>query len=70
MGKEIYGIATFISTHYTIQAESIFKKKCVSFKTVPTPREITVSCGLAIIFSLDDIDKVREIGRASCRERV
>lgn len=61
MQKEIFGVATFKSTHHTIQAESVFKENSISFKTIPTPREITVSCGLAIIFSLDDIEKVREM---------
>ncbi len=61
MQKEIFGVATFKSTHHTIQAENVFKDKSISFKTIPTPRQITVSCGLAIIFSLDDIEKVREM---------
>lgn len=61
MKKETYGVATFKSTHHTIQSEEQFKAKEISFKTIPTPREITVSCGLAIIFTLDDIDKVKEM---------
>lgn len=61
MKKETYGVATFKSTHHTIQSEEVFKSREISFKTIPTPREITVSCGLAIIFALDDIDKVKEM---------
>ncbi len=61
MRKEIYGVTTYKSTHHTIQAEGVFKSKGISFRTIPTPREITVSCGLSIIFSLDDIDKVKEM---------
>ena len=61
MRAETYGVTTFKSTHYTIQAETVFKEKNIVFKTIPTPREITVSCGLAIIFSLDDFDKVKKI---------
>lgn len=63
MSAETYGVTTFKSTHYTIQAESIFKENGIVFKTIPTPREITVSCGLAIIFSLDDFEKVKEIAQ-------
>jgi len=61
MKKETYGVATFKSTHHTIQSEEKFKDRGISFKTIPTPREITVSCGLALIFILDDMDKVKEM---------
>lgn len=61
MKKEIYGVATFKSTHHTIQAEGFFKSRDISFKTIPTPREITRSCGLAIVFTLDDLEGVREM---------
>ncbi|MBU5256426.1 DUF3343 domain-containing protein [Tissierella praeacuta] len=61
MNKEVYGVATYKSTHHTIQAERVFKEKGINFRTIPTPREITVSCGLAIIFPLDDLPKVEEI---------
>ncbi|MBU5312060.1 DUF3343 domain-containing protein [Tissierella carlieri] len=61
MRKETYGVTTYKSTHHTIQAEGVFKEKGISFRTIPTPREITVSCGLAIIFALDDLPKVKEM---------
>ncbi len=61
MKKEIYGVVTFKSTHHTIQAEGLFKKRNISFKTIPTPREITRSCGLAITFDLEDINGVKEM---------
>lgn len=61
MREENYAVATFKSTHYTIQAEEVFKENNISFKTIPTPREITVSCGLSILFTLDDAPKAREL---------
>lgn len=61
MKKEEYGIVTFNSTHHAISGEKIFKDKEIPFKTIPTPREITLSCGLSILFSLEDIDKVKEL---------
>ena len=33
----------------------------MKYRTIPTPREITHSCGLAIKFDLKDIDLVRNI---------
>lgn len=61
MKEEIYGVITFKSTHHTIQAEGFLKDKGLVFKTIPTPREITKSCGLAILFALSDLNIVEEV---------
>lgn len=60
MRKEDYGVVTFKSTSHAIKGESVFKDEGIKFKTIPTPREITSSCGLSIRFSLDDINIVEE----------
>lgn len=59
MNIENYGVATFKSTHHAIQAEGVFKENDIFSKTIPTPREITFSCGLALLFALDDVEKVK-----------
>ena len=41
--------------------ESFLKDKGLVFKTIPTPREITKSCGLAILFNLDDLHLVEDV---------
>ncbi len=61
MRKEMYGLITFKSTHHTIQAEGFLKDRGLQFKTIPTPREITRSCGLAILFTLDDLNIVEDV---------
>lgn len=61
MNNEEYGILTFNSTHHAISGESIFKEYEMAFKTVPTPREITKSCGLSILFVPDDLEKIRDL---------
>lgn len=61
MDKEGFGIITFESTHHAINGEKIFKDKELEFKTIPTPREITLSCGLSIKFLIDDWKKVEEL---------
>lgn len=61
MREEHYLVVTFKSTHYTIQAEDVFKENGIGFKTIPTPREITVSCGLSILSALDDEAKISEL---------
>lgn len=59
MKREEYGLSTFKSTHYAIQAEKVLKENDVFFKTIPTPREVSHSCGLALLFTLESIDKVK-----------
>ncbi|NLJ78518.1 MAG: DUF3343 domain-containing protein [Tissierellia bacterium] len=56
-----FGVITFKSTHHAMRGESIFKKDNLDFKMIPTPREITYSCGLSIRFALEDISKVSDI---------
>jgi len=56
--KEEYGIITFESTHHAIKAENDLKKENIQTKTIPTPRDITLSCGIAIRVSYDDIEKI------------
>ena len=61
MKKEEYGLLTFKSTHLALQGEQIFKNNNLVFKTIPTPREVSYSCGLALLFIKDDIDKVEDM---------
>lgn len=43
-----YGIITFASTSYALKAEKVMKGVEKSFMIIPTPREISASCGLAM----------------------
>ncbi len=61
MKSEVYGVITFKSTHHTIQAEDLLKDGGLEFKTIPTPREITKSCGLSILFQLDHLYMVEDV---------
>ncbi|MBC8590398.1 DUF3343 domain-containing protein [Wansuia hejianensis] len=61
MKREIYGLITFKSTHFALQGEVVFKDNNIVFKTIPTPREVSHSCGLALLFMVDDIDIVKNI---------
>lgn len=56
MEKEFYVIA-FESTHHAIMVEKKLKKN-YKIDTIPTPREITASCGLSIKFSSDKLDNI------------
>lgn len=55
---EKYFLATFQTTHNALHAEKILDDTGIPFIVVPTPREVSSGCGLAIRFfgqHLDDI---------------
>jgi hypothetical protein len=56
-----FGVITFKSTHHAIKSESVFKNQDIEFRTIPTPREVTHSCGLAIKFDLKDVELAKKI---------
>jgi hypothetical protein len=43
-----YCIFTFISTSHALKAERVLKEAAADFLIMPTPREISTSCGLAV----------------------
>lgn len=55
--KEFY-IITFESTHLAISTEKFLLAE-VPVEMVPTPREISASCGLSLKISTDNIEKVK-----------
>ncbi len=57
MNKEKYVIA-FQSTQYAMKAEKELNQ--FEIKTIPTPREITASCGLSILFKEEDLEKIKQ----------
>ncbi len=56
-----FGVITFKSTHHAIKSESVFKNENIKFRTIPTPREVTHSCGLAIKFDLNENEFAKKI---------
>lgn len=56
---EEYGLTTFKSTQLALQGESVLKEENITFKTIPTPREVSHSCGLALLFAIDDVGQVK-----------
>ena len=58
MKREFYVIA-FESTHHAIMIEKKLKDK-YNINTIPTPREITVSCGLSIRFQGEALEGIIE----------
>lgn len=54
--QEFY-VISFESTHHAIQTEKRLKSK-FHIETIPTPREISASCGLSIKFSPEIFSEV------------
>ena len=53
--NEMY-IVSFNSTHHAIKTDKILSQSGVTSTTLPTPREITASCGISIRFLFNDIE--------------
>lgn len=58
--NEMY-IVSFSSTHHAIRTDKLLGENGIKCTTLPTPREITASCGISIRFSEEDMDKVVNI---------
>jgi hypothetical protein len=63
---DIFYIFTFDSTQQAMRCEKELKEEGFTVRIIPTPREITASCGLSLRFEKKDQgiiqDKVREQG--------
>lgn len=59
MIEEIFYVITFNSTHHAIKAERTLMENGLDVRTIPTPREITASCGFSIKFLEGDINEIK-----------
>lgn len=44
-----------------MKLEGLLKKEKIKFTIVPTPRELSASCGISIMYNLQDEDKIKNI---------
>lgn len=51
-------LLTFTSVNFTMMTESKLMSMGYEIKTIPTPREISESCGLAIMLDADKKDEM------------
>lgn len=58
MEKEYY-LISFESTHYAMMLEKILKAK-YEVDLIPTPREITASCGLSLKIKMSIFEDVKK----------
>lgn len=58
---EEFLIVTFESTNFAMQTESVFKILEIRNQIIPTPREITLSCGLSIRTPFENLGKIVDL---------
>lgn len=58
--KEYY-LFTFVSTAQALKAERVLKLAALEHMMIPTPREISTSCGLSIKLFPDDRERCQQL---------
>ncbi|WP_069651106.1 DUF3343 domain-containing protein [Caloranaerobacter ferrireducens] len=61
MGGQLSCYILFQSHTDGLALEKILKSERIKYTIVPTPRELSKSCGITIMINPDDEEKVREI---------
>ncbi len=51
-------LLTFPSVHYAMKAEKALIGEGYETKMIPTPRDISTSCGLCLLLSVDLLERV------------
>lgn len=54
-----YGVVLFHTTSSAIRAEKVARKAGYDCKLIPTPREFSSDCGIALRFAWEDADGVK-----------
>ncbi|MEG6584397.1 DUF3343 domain-containing protein [Dendrosporobacter sp. 1207_IL3150] len=54
-------LVTFSSVHHAIRTEKLLENAGIRVAAIPTPREISVSCGQCLLFKSQDKLKVFEV---------
>ncbi len=54
------GVVLFHTTTSALRAEKILQKSGLSVKLIPTPRELSSDCGIALRFELSDRAEVEK----------
>lgn len=54
-------VIAFNSTHHAIKSEKLIKAAGMEMITLPTPREISASCGMSIMFEIENIDAIKKM---------
>lgn len=55
------GIVLFHTTTAALRAEKVAQKGGLKVKLIPTPRELSSDCGIALRFELDDRESIAQL---------
>ncbi len=56
-----YGVVLFHTTSSAMRAEKVLKKEGYSIKLIPTPREFSSDCGIALRFDWTQYERVKSV---------
>ncbi len=56
-----YGVILFHTTSSAMRTEKVLVKEGLSVKLVPTPREFSSDCGIALRFDWNQVEYVRAL---------
>jgi hypothetical protein len=68
--EKLFYCLTFDSTHYAIKIEKRMKDASLNGTMIPTPREVSASCGLSLKFLEEDRAAIVALLEEEDRERV
>lgn len=55
------GVVLFHTTSSVMRAEKILQKNGIAIKLIPTPRQFSSDCGMAVRFAWQDQERVRSL---------
>jgi hypothetical protein len=64
-GMITHGVVLFHGIQAVLRAEKVLQKARLIVKLVPTPRQFSSDCGVALRFSWPDLQQVRDLLAAS-----
>jgi len=54
----VYNVVLFHSTAHALRAEKVLKQSGFQIKMIPTPRQLSSDCGMALRFDRADAEQV------------
>jgi hypothetical protein len=60
-GIKAFGVVLFHTSSASLRAEKILAKEGLTVKLIPTPREFSSDCGVALRFAWSDDSRVRTL---------
>jgi len=56
-----YGVVLFHTTSAALRAEKVLEKNGLAVKLIPTPREFSSDCGMALRFEWSQVERARAL---------